>query len=247
MTPDWWRDYFDEVYYILYKPLLTEERTAGEVDFIAEALALKPGELVLDLACGQGRHSIPLTSRGYQVVGLDYSPYLLELAKKFSHDAGVEPSLIRGDMRVLPFSRCFDAVYIFFTSFGYFSDEDNIQVLREVRRALKPGGRFLLDLWNPFKLAEHPNHQAWYLYEDMLVLEERNFDVRTFRTFSRTIIYHRGRVIKERSFVVRSYSLPELSWLLKECGFEVKDVYGGYDKSFFTRDSKRLIVIAEAR
>lgn len=247
MAEDWWKDYFDEVYYLLYKSLLTEERTAREVDFIVEVLALKPDDLVLDVACGQGRHAIPLTSRGYRVVGLDYSPYLLELAREFAREAGAAVPFVRGDMRILPFACRFDVVYIFFTSFGYFSDEDNVRVLQEVRRVLKPGGRFLLDLWNPLRLAVHPRRQLWDLHDDLLILEEWDFDVHTFRTFSRTIIYYKGRVVDQRSFLVRSYSLPELSWLLGKCGFEVKEVYGGYDKSFYTKDSERLIVLAEAR
>jgi len=243
----WWRDYFDEIYYTLYKPQLSEERTLKEVNFIEKTLALKPGELVLDLACGQGRHAIPLASRGYRMVGLDYSDCLLGIAVRSAREAGVDLPLIRGDMRSLPFRELFDVVYIFFTSFGYFSDEDNFQVLREVRRALKPGGRFLLDLWNPLSFLVQPYRQLWELHESLLILEEWHFDVKTFCTFSRRIIYHQGKLADQRSFLVRSYTLPEISWLLREAGFEVKEAYGGYDASPYSKDSSRLIVVAEAQ
>lgn len=118
------------------------EAAAADVAVVVEALALQPGHRVLDLACGAGRYSGLLVDEGLQVTGLDYSRDLLAAAGAATPGA----RFLRGDMRALPFGRRFDAVVMFFTSFGYFeTDVEHARVLSEVARVLVPGGRFLLD------------------------------------------------------------------------------------------------------
>src|SRR5699024_1650708 len=118
-----------------------EDEAERHVDFVVAHLPASP-RAVLDLACGGGRHTAALRRRGYRALGVDLSLVLL------AHS----PSLPRVavDMRRLPFSdRSFDWVLNFFTSFGYFDDEEeNFRVLAEMARTLSPGGGFLLDLLN---------------------------------------------------------------------------------------------------
>jgi len=115
---------------------------AADVTDVMDALGLAPGHRVLDLACGAGRYSGLFAAAGLDVVGLDYSKDLLATAAREVPAA----RFARGDMRRLPFSRAFDAVLMFFTSFGYFdTDDEHRRVLAEVARVLRPGGGFLLD------------------------------------------------------------------------------------------------------
>ena len=115
-----------------------------QVDFIVQAMALHPGARVLDLCCGQGRHLIDLVRRGFDVVGVDYSEYMLDKCREAAAREGIEPQLMRVDMRGIAFNAEFDAVINVFTSFGYLeSDEEDQRVLYAVARALKPGGKVL--------------------------------------------------------------------------------------------------------
>lgn len=86
-----------------------------------------------------------MAKRGFTVVGRDYSELLIEKAKGEARKAGVSVEFARGDMRQLPFKEEFDVVLMLFTAFGYFDDETNQKVLREINKALKPEGRFLID------------------------------------------------------------------------------------------------------
>ncbi len=96
---------------------------------------------VLDLACGYGRHLGPLSKEKFPCIGMDFSGDLLERLP-----ARARKSALRGDMRELPFSDASLAgAYLLFNSFGYFSDEGNLQVLSEIARAIRPGGKLLMD------------------------------------------------------------------------------------------------------
>lgn len=136
---------FDEDYLYFYEPLLTDEWSDGETDRIWRLAELEPGMEVLDLACGHGRIANRLAARGARVTGLDATPMFLDLARAEASARDVDVDYVNGDMRELPWESRFDAVVCWFTSFGYFGDDDNRLVLRETQRALKPGGRLLLD------------------------------------------------------------------------------------------------------
>src|SRR5262249_12669661 len=152
----WYHEFFGEDYLRIYAHTLAPERTAQEVEGIVRLLALPPGSSILDLCCGHGRHSIPLAQRGYQVTGQDLSEFFLQRAQVDAQVEGVSVRWVRGDMREIPFANEFDAVINIFTAFGYFESEaEDQKVLRQVHRALKPGGRFLLELKHREDVMRH--------------------------------------------------------------------------------------------
>src|SRR5262249_43283414 len=137
------------------------ERTAVEVEFLVQALALPPGAALLDLACGHGRHTIELARRGYQVTGLDLSTSHLALARQAAAAQGVVVSWVEADMRELP-PGPFDAVINLFSAFGYLeSDAADQQVLAAVGRVLRPGGRFILDTRNREHVVRTFQRRVW--------------------------------------------------------------------------------------
>jgi 2-polyprenyl-3-methyl-5-hydroxy-6-metoxy-1,4-benzoquinol methylase len=145
---EWWKEYFDEPY---AKAILEsfEERASGEVDFIEDVLSLPGNAKILDLCCGLGRHSIELAKRGYKVTGVDVTGDYLETARNKTKKREVKIDFIESDMRDISFNKKFDAVINMFTSFGFFEEEnDNFKVLKNVSNALKPGGKFLIDVIN---------------------------------------------------------------------------------------------------
>ena len=103
---------------------LPEDRTRTDVDFLVEELSLKPGNRVLDLFSGTGRHSIELARRGIEAVGVELNPQYVGLAEQKARETGVAPQFITGDVRKVPFGSGYDAAIIMWMSFGYFSDKD---------------------------------------------------------------------------------------------------------------------------
>lgn len=136
---------FDEDYLHFYRHEL-DERADAETDLIRHRVDAPPGTRVLDLACGHGRIARRLAERGCRVTGLDESPLLLDHARRDARARGVEVDYESADMRELPHDAEFDVTVNWFTAFGYFDDADDKKIIDEVFRALRPGGRFLLDL-----------------------------------------------------------------------------------------------------
>ena len=244
---EWPVAFFDDDYLRMYRPLFTPERTAAEVEFIAGALVLEPDASVLDLACGYGRHAIGLARRGHRVTGLDFNPRYLEIAAAEARKAGVAVRWQAGDMRELPFRGEFDAIYSYFTSFGYYSDRENERVIAGIARALAPGGRFLLDMANRDWILTHPQQRIWNQREDgSLLMEEVSLDLRTSRIQSRQTLIEPGggpRVTKE--FDLRAYTCAELTALFARHGLAVREVWGGSDRSEYTIEGRRLVMLAE--
>jgi len=226
--------------------MLTEEQTRQEVGFIESSLALPAGGSVLDLACGTGRHAIGMALRGYRVTGLDFNAHYLELAAAEAARAGAEVKWSTGDMRELGFEREFDGVYSYFTSFGYFSDGENETVLANIARALKPGGRFLLEMANRDWILTHPQQRSWTQREDgALLMEESSLDLRTSRVLQRqTLIEPQGGTRVTKEFNLRVYTCAELSALLERQGLEVLNACGGADGRDYSTESSRLVLLA---
>ena len=127
---------FDEDYLYFYETILTPERSDADAALIARLLELEPGSRVLDVACGHGRIANRLAARGCEVTGIDRTPYFLELARADAAERGVAVEYVEGDMRALPWRDRFDCVVCWFTSWGYFADEDNPARARaDARRA----------------------------------------------------------------------------------------------------------------
>ena len=119
----WYVDFFRSDYLNVYGHMFTEERAEKESAFVARTLGLKPGASVLDLCCGQGRHSVQLAKRGFKVTGLDLNAEYLDLASKAAEAAKVTIETVAGDMREIPFENKFDAIVNMYSSFGYLESE----------------------------------------------------------------------------------------------------------------------------
>lgn len=244
MHPDWWRTWFGPVYLDLYDPVL-QDRTPGEVDAIERLLEIRPPLRILDLACGQGRHSIELAKRGYQVTGLDQSRYLLDVAAQRAAAAGVAVSWVEGDMRQpYPVPSGVDVVVNLFTSFGYFADDaDDLMVLRAVAGVLRPGGRFLLEVLNGERIMRTFEEREWIPFGEATVLEQRRLDRdRRRMEVDRTIV--RDGHEEKTSHMLRLYSGREVVVLAKRAGFDVVQLYGGWDGELLTEDSLRVVAVA---
>ena len=244
---DWPVAFFDDDYLKIYRPMFSEEATQAEAEFIATALGLAAGDAALDLACGYGRHAVRVAQRGVRVTGLDFNPRYLEVAAEEARRAGVEVRWMTGDMRSLPFEREFQGVYSYYTSFGYFGDEENERVLAGVARALQPGGRFLLEMANRDWILTHPLQRVWSQREDgSLHMEESSLDLVTSRVVSRLIhIAPDGGSRLTKEYDLRVYTCAELTALCARHGLIVRQVWGGADRSAYSTESRRLVVLAE--
>ncbi len=242
MTHEFDMSLFSEDYLYFMEQVLTPEATERGVEAIWTLLELEPGMEVLDLACGHGRIANGLAERGARVTGLDATPLFLERARRDAAVRGVEVDYVEGDMRSLPWSERFDRIVSWFTAYGYFDDDDNRRVLGEAHRALRPGGRLLIELNNRDRILREfrPHHVLERNGDFMLQLVE--WDAPGSRTRNEWVVIRDGQV-RRHPFSVRMLTFTELrDWLL-QAGFD--DVAGcDWDGEPLTLETRRMVTIA---
>jgi D-alanine-D-alanine ligase len=258
VEPDWWRSIFNSIYLKTDGDVIDDEQiTAKEMDMFLNILKLSPQDRVLDLCCGQGRCSLEMARRGFQnVEGLDRSHYLIQRAKANSKKENLSVKLREGDARKLSYpSDTFDAVMILGNSFGYFDTiRDDIRVLKEVMRALKPWGKLLVDVTDGQYMKEQFQPRSWeWIDKKYFVCRERSLSLDKQRLISREVVTQVDKgVIADQFYAERLYTRESLFELLKTAGFNDINVHGEISPDSQRNQDlgmmeKRIILTAIAR
>ena len=240
ISSNWFQNTFDSLYPILYAHR-TIESAEAETLFSIRQTDLQQGQHVLDLCCGGGRHMAHLAKVSDHVAGLDYSPQLLAIARD---SLGPDIPLIRGDMRHLPFRERFDVIMNYFTSFGYFQDqEENQQVVHNMMDALKPGGRFFIDYMNKDWAIANIEYETHRTVEGFRVHERRWIESNGSRINKATIIKRGGDEIKHVGESVQLYTEDEFTNMLEKGGAEIESLFGDYTEAPVSPENPRMIVV----
>jgi len=231
-------------YMYFYSEMLTEERSDQQTQHLVEILDLSGPADILDLACGYGRHANRLAALGHRVTGIDLTAGFLEIAREDARARGVQVRYQQGDMRHLDSQDAFDAVLLLFTAFGYFSDEQNLQILQKVARALKPGGQFVFDVPNRDVVLK--GFLPYHVMEKNgdLMIDRNKFDSLTGRMYNRRIVI-RNNVRKDKPFFIRVYNPSEITTLLEQAGMQVYKLIGDYDGQQVSPESRRMVIVAK--
>jgi SAM-dependent methyltransferase len=240
-----WDAYFDGYYRNVAPRTQSPEAAREEALAIKELDECREDSLVLDMPCGFGRHSGVLAEEGIHVVGADRSQPLLREAVRRRRDRW--PLLVRGDYHAIPFADgTFDVALNLFTSFGLYDDPDNLGVLREFRRVLRPSGRLLIEIMNRDYLMRIFQPHDWHEVPEVgVVLSERAFDPMTgVLTVTETVISPSGKRTPH-TYDLRVYTADELTAMVKAAGFDHVRSFGGYEGQPFTFDT-RLTLLARA-
>ncbi len=242
---EWFDD--DEFWRELYPFMFPESRFEQAPEQMEKVLNLTQpnGTDVLDLCCGPGRCSIALARVDYAVTGVDVTPFLLDKARESGEQAGVDVEWIHADMRDFVRENAFDLVISMFTSFGYFDEkDDDLIVLRNIHKSLKPDGVCLIDVIGKERLARFRQPVMCNELEDGTMLVERNeiFDDWT-RIRNRWTIVRDG-MMKHFNFHHTLYSGQELKDRMRQAGFSDVALYGNLDGDEYGYDAQRLIAVA---
>jgi SAM-dependent methyltransferase len=242
----WYEEVFDEDF-LRTLPFMTPAQTEREVNFIREALSPPTGGEVLDVGCGYGRHALELAQQGLRLTGLDLSLPMLIRAADHAQKRGLAVNFVHADMREMTYNGQFDAAYCVLSSFGYFDEETNLRVATAICRALKPGGRFLLDIMNRDYIVGDLPSRTWWEGDGCVVLEEVDFNYHTSRILiRRSVVFGNGRQ-SEQEISLRAFSLHEVGKLLRQAGLRVLDVSGGLatKSRFYGSASRNIIAVCE--
>jgi ubiquinone/menaquinone biosynthesis C-methylase UbiE len=249
----WYEESFGTEYLELYSHRDAAE-ARSDVETIVRLLDPPRDEPLLDLCCGACRHILVLRGMGFsKIVGLDLSRELLDVGARQLADvegasaapcAGIE--LVRSDMRQIPYEGYFATVLSLFTSYGYFeTDEENQEVFYAVYRALRPGGRFLIDYMNRDYVIANLVERDQKTLPDRHILYLRSLTDGCRRVEKTTTVTTASGRVREFHESVRMYSQAEMVDMLAAAGFADVQCYGSLDGQACALDSKRLILIAE--
>ncbi len=238
--PEWWRQIFNSIYLKTDGDVVDDPQlTAKEVDIFSAALALKPEDRILDICCGQGRDCLELARRGFtNIEGLDRSHYLIQKAKTQARKETLSVKFREGDARKLPYpADTFDAVMLLGNSFGYFETvEDDMRILKEIFRVLKPWGKALIDAADGEYLRKKFQPRSWeWIDKNYFVCRERSLSRDKQRLISREVVTHVEKgVIADQFYAERLYSRKGIKELIEKAGFTDVTIH-----SQMVSDSKR--------
>ena len=240
-----WDALFDETYLQTYVPFFDDERTFEEAFGAVSLAGVAEGADVLDCPVGFGRHALLLAAAGYLVTGLDRSETQLAEAERRRGDAEW-PRLVRGDYRALPFADAsFDAVLNLFTSLGYLERDEDLGVLREFRRVLRPGGALVIETMHRDRLTRFFTARTWdRLPDGSLFLQEREPDWVAGTVSSLHLIVAPDGERTERRFVHRAYTPTDWVAMLGEAGFLRIDCFSDWGGDKPPMPERRLIIRA---
>lgn len=241
MQDQWYATWFDSPYYHLLYNNRNEEEASLFMDNLMNFLKPETSENILDLACGKGRHSAYLASKGYKVTGVDLSVNSITHAKQFENS---HLKFFVHDMRI-PMPEKFHLILSLFTSFGYFEDvQEDKKMLKSIYSSLESEGLFVLDFLNANYVMEHFQESMDTQRDDIIFHIKKRIENGFVKKQIEFIAEGKNHVYEE---CVRLFSPDELRELLLECGFETISSFGNYQLEPLRNDSNRCILVNRKR
>ena len=223
VNPDWWKSLFDEVYLLTdARSVCNDEVTQREVEAVCSLLPLSKDHRILDLCGGQGRHSLELARRGYRhCTVLDYSQVLIDVGRTKAHAEGLEVEFVQGNAVDTGLAgESYDYVLILGNSLGYLPDTmDDLQIMKEVSRLLKPGGQLLVDVTDGSAVRDRFNPNAWHeIDEQMVVCRQRVLYGETVHAREVVLCKEKG-LVRDQTYAIRLFTSEDLTQLVVQAGF----------------------------
>jgi len=240
---EWFKEWFNSPYYHKLYFHRDEKEAADFIHQLIEQLHPPTGTRMLDIACGQGRHSKLLASKGFDVTGIDLSTSNIEEARQYETEY---LHFFQHDMRLPFWINYFDYAFNFFTSFGYFkSDREHYNAIRTASNSIKPDGILVLDYLNVHYAEDHLVHTSHKEIDDTTYYLTKWFDE---THFYKKIEIEDESLEEPLEFIekVSKFSLGDFNDMFAFHKLQIQDVYGDYTfKNYDVKKSPRLIMIAK--
>lgn len=240
---EWYKDWFSSPYYEVLYYKRNEAEAAAFIERLVNHLQPSNGSLMLDVACGKGRHSRELAEMGFDVTGIDIAVPAISEALKYQAD---NLHFFVHDMRLPFYINYFKYAFNFFTSFGYFNTQrEHDNALRTIAQSLETGGIFVIDYLNASYVTTHliPTENA--------TVEDAFFTIKRWQTTEHffkeiKIVVPGTETMPVYTEKVAKFSLLQLTEMLSKQHLEVQEVFGNYQLGQYDEPtSPRLIIIAK--
>lgn len=241
MNPNWQKEFFSRrIVTDFWNKCMRPEQTRADADFLEKWLG--PKKRLLDVASGNGRHALELAKRGCSVTGLDISANFIRQAKAAAKATKVSAKFLLGDMRKMAWKAEFDGAYCMGNAFGYFPHADMSAFVAAVVRALKPGGRFVVDAASAAEslLPKLPGRE-WFELDDILFLEDHRY-LAEESCLETEATFIRNGVTERLTWWHWIFTAAEIRRMLEGAGFKVTHCFGSLDEKPFAVGTPLLVV-----
>lgn len=235
---------FDDDYYIdYYNKVFSSETVFKEIQFLQKCMNWEKGSTILDLPCGYGRYSKLIAKMDFSVVGVDLSKKFVEHAK---YQSSMNERYIVADMRTFKSTAKFEIVLVLNTSWGYFSHNENLQILDRLASLLKINGKICIDLMNPDYLEKNlktPAEKTSFVYDALIT------DHFSYQKESKNYKINRKTVTQDKCYLsscsIRCYTFDEMKKHLNLRGLKIIGIYGSQKGRVFSEKSMHMVIIAQ--
>ena len=247
MALDWWFEFFSSSDYLnIYSETTNPKRTQTELRFAEKALGWDRHHWILDAPCGPGRHTWELHRRGYRVIGLDISEFLLKTARSRRDQHEEDVVLVRAHLARIPIaSQTIRWAMSLFSSFGYGeTEEENLCIMREYARVLVSGGKLLIDLMNRHHIVRFLSPVYRHKKGHLFVREERTVINQGRRLSNHITVTEPGGEQRRYLYAPWLFNGWEISWMAEQAGLKTEKIYGHFDGRAYTEDGERAMLVA---
>lgn len=245
--------WYKEIWTLDIKEQSWTENTVKQVDFLIETLGLTGKEKILDLACGFGRHCLEFARRGFSVVGVDITPAYVEDAKKQAAKENLSAEFFHMDIREVEFEEEFDVVLNMGDgAIGYLeNDAENMKIFDVIARALRPGGRHVMDIMSADYADTHFPCNLWDAGQNGITLSRFEWNKESQIMLYGQNDFAYGELLTVPKFdagdPIRLYHLEEIKQIMEHRGMRVCQVFGKFDGTPGSENEIQMIICSEKK
>lgn len=238
----------------LYDLVMGKYATGVQLDFYEQEI-IRLGQPILELACGTGRLTLPLAKKGFAISGLDLSPTMLDLARTKALEGNLNVRIIEGDMCNFNLGETFSLILLAAQSLSHLHTLEEIEAcFSAVHKHLKPGGHFIIELFNPsMEILNRDSTKRYALRNDpfetpdgisYFVTEQSHYDSATQVNHITWFFQREEREETQLSLNLRQFFPQEIDALLHYNGFKIEAKYGDFQKNAFTTQSHKQVIVS---
>ena len=238
--------YFDGQYKEIWREIIPPELTAKEVEFMLTHFKLEPGNRVLDLMCGYGRHAVSLARKGLQVDAVDnLVDYTNELASLADND-NLNINVINADVLQYKPEGFFDLVICMGNSLNFFNPEDTIHILSNISAKQEKGTQLLVNSWSLAEIVfKSFNTRSWSDVGEVKILSDSKLLFHPCRIESETTMLLPGGLMEKKLAVDYIYSINEMDVMFGAGGYRIAEIFSVPGKKKFAVGEPRAYIVAE--
>lgn len=245
MQAHWFETFFRGLSMDLWRHAATPEQTVGEASLLERLLACGPQSTLLDVPCGVGRHSLELAVRGHKLTGLDISQAFIREAKANANVMGRQVDFVQGDMRHMLWESKFDGAFCLGNSIGYLEHHDLANFFTSLSKALKPGGRFLLESGMAAEsILPNLKDREWFKLDDATLLIENRYHASNSCLETEYTFLQNGRTETRRSWHW-VFTTSEIQRMLEHAELRTMEFYASLEGKPFKLGLPRLFLLGD--